>query len=457
MPDSNGKSMIDWLSSPAVIVVLLSAIAFGLFFIAEHNFLIVRTENFVMDIEDQESWSGGGSAKRRIAFLGCAGIGVLSLLVGRGQTFRLNLPTVLIAVYLAWAGLSVTWSIDPGATARRYILMLCCAVGAYGFCRFTRLKDVVLATVIVTFTFLMLGVATEIVFGKFLPHTGGHRFAGTLHPNIQAANLAMGCIAAFTMTRVKPDAKLLFYGIFGVMLAFLVLTKCRSATATVPVALVVIWFTSQPTKHIFVGLATGFWFVSFIALACLVSGFDPISEYQEILLLGRGEETGSSLTGRLPLWEDLSLYISFKPWHGYGFGAFWTPRHINDIAVSQEWVISEAHSSYVDSALQLGVIGTLVMSLAAISTFFCAAITFRKTLRPEYLFLVGGVFFSLVRGFTESGMSHPTGAFSFLFLAIAAHSWHTPSKFIDTNDNVNNDSVSPDQTQDPSSTHHGQS
>lgn len=455
MVDSNENFINKWLSSPTVIVILLSAIGFGLFFIAEHNFLIIQTENFVTDIEEQETWSSGGSSKRRIAFLGCAVIGVMSLLLGKGQTFRLNMPIALIAIYLLWAGASVAWSIDTGATVRRYILMVCCAVGTIGFCRFTEVKDVVLATVIITFAYLILGVATEIVYGKFLPHTGSHRFAGTLHPNIQAAYLAMGCISSFTMARVKPHAKLLFYGIFGVFLLFLVLTKCRSATATVPVALVVIWFTSQPTKHIFVGLATGFWFVSFIALACLVSGFDPISEYQEVLLLGRGEETGSSLTGRLPLWEDLSLYISFKPWHGYGFGAFWTPRHINDIAVSQEWVISEAHSSYVEAALQLGLIGTLIMSLAAISTFFCAAITFRKTQRPEYLFLVGGVFFSLVRGFTESGMSGPSGGFSYLFLAIAAHSWHAPSKLIDTNDIVNNDSDSTDQTQDPTSIPHG--
>ena len=446
MIESNENQINKWLSSPTVIVVLLSAFAFGLFFIAEHNFHIVRTENFVMDIEDQESWAGGGSAKRRIAFLGCAGIGVLSLLVGRGQTFRLNLPTALIAIYLLWAGMSVVWSIDRGATSRRYILMLCCAIGTYGFCRFAKLKDVVLATVIVTFAFLMLGVATEIVFGKFLPHTGGYRFAGTLHPNIQAVNLAMGCIAAFSMTRIKPDSKLLFYGIFGVFLLFLILTKCRSATATVPVSLVVMWFVSQPTRLIFVALASGFWLLSMTILGCIVTGFNPITEFSDVLLLGRAEETGSSLTGRLPLWEDLSLYVSFRPWHGYGFGAFWTPRHINDIAVSQEWVISEAHSSYVDAALQLGVVGCLVMALTAISTFFYATIIFRKTLRPEYLFLVGGVFFCLVRGFTESGLSGPSGGTSFMFLAVAAHSWNAPTKMIDTNDNVNNDSFSPDQT-----------
>jgi len=447
MPDLAENSSSNWLSSETVIVVLLSAFAFGLFFIAEHNFAIARAENFVMDIEDQESWSAGGSSKRRIAFLGCAAIGVLSLLVGRGQKFRLNLPTALIAMYLLWAGASYTWSIDSGTTARRYVLMLCCAIGCFGFCRFTKLKDVVLATVIVILGYLILGVATELAFGRFLPHTGGHRFAGTLHPNIQAANLAIGSIAAFTMARIRPDIKLVFYGIFGVLMLFLLLTKCRSATATVPVSLMVIWIASRPTGHIFAGLAAGFWLVSITVLVCMVTSFNPITAYSDVLLLGRAEETGSSLTGRLPLWEDLSVYIGFRPWQGYGFGAFWTPRHINDIAVSQEWVISEAHSSYVESALQVGVVGAVLMALTAISTFFLAAITFRKTLRPEYLFLVGGVFFMIVRGFTESGLSTPTGNTSFLFLAIAAHSWNPPSKMFDTTDGLNNDSLPPVEAQ----------
>ena len=432
----------EWLSKPKVIVVLLAVLTFGLFFIADrHNFQIARTDSFVMDIEDQESWSTGGSADRQIAFLGCATIGVLSLLLGRGQTFRLNLPTVLIAFYLLWSAASYTWSIDPGVTAKRFILMFCCVIGCFGFSRFVQVKDVVLVTVIVTLAFLVLGVATEIVFGKFRPYQGGYRFAGTLHPNIQSLNLAMGCIAAYTMTLIKPESKMRFYGLFGVLLLFLVLTKCRSATLSVPVIVMLIWFTSQQSKFIVTGLLAGFWIVSFIALICLVSGFDPISEYQEVLLLGRGEETGESLTGRLPLWEQLSSdYIFYRPMWGHGFGAFWTNRHITEVAETQQWTISEAHSSYIEATLQVGITGAAIMTLGAISTFFYAAYIFRRTLRPEYLFLVGGVFFALVRGFTECGMSRPTGGFAYLFLALAAHSWHAPTKLIDRNESLDNDS-----------------
>jgi len=161
------------------------------------------------------------------------------------------------------------------------------------------------------------------------------------------------------------------------------------------------------------------------------------------LAAGRGEETGESLTGRLPLWEDLYEYIGWKPWGGYGYEAFWNKRHISDIAESQQWTISEAHSSYIEATIQVGIIGAALMTAAAVSTLFYAAIIFRKTLRPEYLFLVGGVFLTLVRGFTEVGMSTPTGGFAFLILALTAHSWHTPTKLIDRNRSVDNDSNSP--------------
>ena len=166
----------------------------------------------------------------------------------------------------------------------------------------------------------------------------------------------------------------------------------------------------------------------------MVSGFDPIAEYQEVLLMGRGEETGSSLTGRLPLWQDLSEYISRRPWQGHGYRAFWNPRHIYEIAVSQQWVISEAHSTYMDATLQLGIIGCTLLVLTEFCTLFFAAILFRITKQPGYLFLVGGVVFCLARGSTESGLSDPNAPTAFLFLAVAAHSWNGHLNFIDTPD-----------------------
>ena len=436
--ESTTDGLMELLSRPLSKVLFL-AFMVAFLFLPGHTINMILTENFVLDIEDQEKWSSGGNNFRRLAFLSCAAIGMISLLLGRGQRFRVNLPVVFIGMYVLWTGASITWSIDRPATIRRYILMLCCVIGCFGFCRFLRVKDVVLACVILTIALLTLGVGAEMFYGKFVPHRGGYRFAGTVHPNIQAATLAMGCIAAFTMTRIEPKLKSVFFGIFGVLFMFLVLTKCRSATLSVPVCIGMMWVASQSTQKILLGTFLAFWCLGTVIFLVQVTGFDPIAEFEEILLMGRKEETGESLTGRLPLWEDLSNYISLKPIQGYGFGAFWTPRHINDIAGSQQWVISEAHSSYFDTTLQLGLVGCFLMASTALTTFFYSAVTFRKTMKPEYLFLVGGVCFCIVRGFTESRVNDPASVSTFQFLAIAAHSWIPTQKLIDTNTEAAND------------------
>lgn len=431
----NSPSQTNWLFSPIAKTIFLAAVVAVTFF-SEQDIKFSMTANFVADIEDQESWAEGGNALRRIVFLGGAAIGMLSLLLVRGKTFRMNLPTTFIAIYLLWAGASAAWSIDTSTTVRRFTLVICSAIGCWGFCKLIDVKDAVFAAVLVPLTYLAIGVAAELALNTFHPHHGSYRFAGCMHPNIQAANLAMGCIASYTMTKVKPKFKLVFYGIFCFLFLFLILTKCRSATAGVPVALVVIWLASQSVRNIVLGLATTFWIVSFTCLVCIVSNFNPVAENSEVLLLGRGEETGTSLTGRLPLWQDLAGYISDRPIKGYGFKAFWNSRNITDVAIGQEWVISEAHSSYIDTTLQLGIVGGLLLMATALSMFFYSAITYRKTLQPGYLFLVGGVFFCIVRGFTESGLNGASPITAFLFLALAAHSWNGDGISADTDHNL---------------------
>ena len=227
---SEENAFFLWLFSPLVRSVFLATVIGATFFISEHSLVMSKnlSESFVAEIEDQEAWADGGNKLRQISFLSLALIGALSLVFGTTGKFRINLPIFLITVYVLWAGASATWSIDPGATIRRYVLVLCCVLGCLGFSRFLSVRDAVRAAMLVSVGYLVIGVGAEIYCGSFRPHTGGYRFAGTVHPNIQAANLAMGCIAAYTMARIKPDSQVTYYGIFGLLFLFLVLTKCLS-------------------------------------------------------------------------------------------------------------------------------------------------------------------------------------------------------------------------------------
>ena len=405
-------------------ILFVAGLAFFVFLIAEHDPKMATLENFVQDIEDQESWAAGGNTLRRLAFLSCAGFGLAGLMMGQWHKFRWNLHMILLALYFVWIASTLAWSIDSGATMRRFLVIICCAIGCVGISRFLTIEQVIIATMLTLLGWLCVGIGNDLLVGAFRPHKGDYRFAGTLHPNLQAANLAVLCIAAFSMSRLRPKFKLLFYAIFMIGFMFLVLTKCRSGTALLPVSLVAVWFFTQPVKYIATGTLISIWCVASMVLLSLVTGFDPIEQYSEILLLGRGEETGSSLTGRLPLWKDLSTYIADRPWHGYGFGAFWTPRNIYDIATGQDWTISEAHSSYVDTALQSGLVGVALMVAVALSTLIFVVKRYRQTGETEFVFVIGVIVFCLLRGFTESGLSNPSGYSNALFLAMASHSWN---------------------------------
>lgn len=417
------SDIVYWVQHPFFRIAALGIACYCIFFIAEHNPTMAKIKNFVMDIEIQEEWSDGGNSLRRLAFLGCAGIGILGLLSGSWRGFRWCLPLFMAAVYVTWCGVSVAWSIDPGTTARRYVLVLCCVAGCIGATRFFTPREIILATVVTLTMFLFTGIAAELVFGAFRPYHGEYRFAGTLHPNSQAANLSILCIALFTLVRAKANGSFYFLCLLGFATIMLILTKSRTATLAMFVGVGAIWLVSQDNKRIVILGALGLWLVSVLGFLILATGFDPAAEYQDVLLMGRAEETGSSLTGRLPLWSDLSAYISDRPWFGHGFGAFWDARHVYEVSVGQEWVISEAHSSYVESTLQVGLIGCGLMILTGLSALWFSVTNFRASGEPYFLFLLGGVIFCLIRSFSESGLSEPSGFSSALFLIVCSHCW----------------------------------
>jgi O-antigen ligase len=79
--------------------------------------------------------------------------------------------------------------------------------------------------------------------------------------------------------------------------------------------------------------------------------------------VGREQGEIGTLTGRIPLWRYLLEYIAEKPLLGNGYGAFWTAARIMDASKDLGWMVGQAHSAYLEVALQLGVVGLLAYAL----------------------------------------------------------------------------------------------
>jgi O-antigen ligase len=76
-----------------------------------------------------------------------------------------------------------------------------------------------------------------------------------------------------------------------------------------------------------------------------------------------------TLTDRVHIWSDVYSAASKSPVFGIGFGGFWIGRLANiPWNASMTWVLGQAHSGYVDTYLQLGWVGGVLLAGVIFST-----------------------------------------------------------------------------------------
>jgi O-antigen ligase len=76
-----------------------------------------------------------------------------------------------------------------------------------------------------------------------------------------------------------------------------------------------------------------------------------------------------TLTDRTYIWSDCYAAVS-NPLLGVGFGGFWIGRLVNiPWNANMTWVLGQAHSGYVETYLQLGLIGVLLLAMLVFTSF----------------------------------------------------------------------------------------
>lgn len=76
-----------------------------------------------------------------------------------------------------------------------------------------------------------------------------------------------------------------------------------------------------------------------------------------------------TMTDRTYIWNDVYAAADRNPVFGVGYGGFWIGRLVNiGWASSYTWVLGQAHSGYVDTYLQLGYVGVLLLLAVILST-----------------------------------------------------------------------------------------
>lgn len=406
-------------------LVVAVTLLIGLVFLTdEHRWDRSGLKDYVESAEERADAAVSGNSLRRLAFLtlGCAGT-MLLLISGRLPVVRepLGLSLLLAA---SWTFASLLWADSATFTLKRLLLILLCVGGIVGVASVLSLRQLAAVTLIVTGSYLVLGVAAEVLQGNFRPWAGGYRFAGTLHPNAQSTNCGALALSAMALWRGNNEASshtqriVKFTTIAGaaflVGIAFLFLTKSRTAMAAILLVIGLIWTTKQRFGSNLIVAGSGVLAVAALCFAVFASGMggnvDDAANY------GRADSQGA-LNGRLPIWEICVRRVGPQMPIGFGYDGFWTPERIESVSWELGWSISSAHSEYIEIALGLGVIGLglyVVVQTGGIIWFW---MRYLRLGHGGDAMIFGLLTVGAIQGFMETSYLHPSALTPFIALS----------------------------------------
>ncbi len=395
---------LDISAKPSFIVAVVLLITLGYTMPLTGGWTLSLTEHY--GFEDRlEAYAAEGTLTRQLA-LGSLGLfGLAAVIWPGGRRLRIAGPMGVLAVgYVVWCGVSSVWADVPMMSFRRVAALLCESALALSLAKRTSSRQFVWIAFSCTLTWMTLGLLAEFSLGTFRPWAWGYRFSGIFHPNRMSVNCAVLVLASMYLYVTENYQRRWLLAVAGVAFVMVILAASRSAFGAMLLAAGIVWAVTAPPRRVFIAGLSGVWLV---ALAVLLMAILQIAVTDDAVSMGRAEHENSSLTGRVPLWEDLLHYIGQRPFVGHGYNSFWTVDHIREISDEQSWSISTAHSSYLDLLLNVGIVGAFF----SLSTLLLGVIRSTRLARrmpgAGYGFIAAVIIYGLSAGFFETtfGMS----------------------------------------------------
>jgi O-antigen ligase len=287
--------------------------------------------------------------------------------------------TGTVVLFLAWAGLSYSWSEEPGSAteaASRLALNAILLLVVYTAIRTPRDATRVLAAFVIgACAAALLGIATGThpsPFGQAARLSGESENANELASTL-VASLALALGLAFAARR-SPALRLAALSGAAISMAGILLTVSRSGLVSLGVAAVaaIIFAGRWRPKITLVSVL--------VALTAVVyfAQFAPTSARERVTEIRGG-------TGREDIWRVAWRMVEANPVHGVGAGNFRTssvhyllaPGALTrtDFIVNTQKV---AHNVYLETLAELGVIGLGLLLAVILGLLACAVQAIRQ-------------------------------------------------------------------------------
>jgi exopolysaccharide production protein ExoQ len=321
-------------------------------------------------------------------------------------------------MFVGWNFISLLWTIDAMQSIRKLAIFGLMLVGAFGLAARFELEDLIWIGILSLTGLIIIALLAEAAYGTFRPWRHDYRFAGTCHPNDQGLQCAMLALLAGFAEFTGRDRPWLRRWLMALGLLGLALSKSRTTlVALIAAAAIALVLRSRGLQRWLVAAGC----IAVLSAAGILSSFVTVSALNDtanVAAMGRRQNL-SSLTGRLPLWEEVWKAAEQRLAVGYGNGAFWNEKNVLKYSEIFGWHIPHAHNSYLDLILQVGLVGLVLYLFWLIGTALAALVRYDRSQRPAELFAVCFMAFALVHGLCESKVPG-AGEPGLLLLAVMA-------------------------------------
>jgi exopolysaccharide production protein ExoQ len=360
-------------------------------------------ENYGAIVDDLEVNARDGSWARRGAMVSLGLFGLIGLAMPGGRKLHASGWLALAAIgCAAWCTASIVWATEPRTAFTRLVSFGFEVLAALAIAKHFSPRQFVVLAWVCTLSWMSLGFLAELSHDAFYPWDDGYRFSGLFHPNTMGAGCALLMLASLYLAWSTGRHRALLLSVAAAAMLFTLLTGSRAALGGAFLTGGLVWLGMTSPRKAIGGALTGAFVLGFLLLT---AGGELLDVAGGAAALGRGDqESGDlgSLTGRVPLWNELLLSVAERPIAGFGFNSFWTSERIAELSQREWGDIPNGHSVYIDMVLSIGIVGAILFFAALFGTVAAATAAERKAPKSGYGFIAMAVLFCLVNGFAET-------------------------------------------------------